>query len=108
VNAEKDSKKTGRGKVPARGVETETTRATGDDGDFALEGEDGGEVLQLDLFFGGHFGEELEWIDGRKAEEKGMRRYIGCGVGVTDDAEVRTPQPRRIMLFLRASRYQVP
>jgi hypothetical protein len=47
----------GRGNVPARSVETETTRAAGDYGDFALEGEDGGEVLQLDLFIGGHFGD---------------------------------------------------
>jgi hypothetical protein len=98
----------GRKNLPARSVETKTTRATGDDGDFALEGKDRGEALQLDLFFSGHFGEEfVGLIKVDKAGEK-KRRYTGCGVGVTDDAEVRTPQPRRIMRLLRAFRYQVP
>jgi hypothetical protein len=50
--------KRGRKNVPARSVETQTTRAAGDDGDFAFEGEDGGEALQLNLFFSRHFGEE--------------------------------------------------
>lgn len=40
---------------PACGVETEAARAAGYDGDFALEGEYGGEVLELNLFCGGHF-----------------------------------------------------
>lgn len=45
----------GEGGVPACGVETEAAGAAGDDGDFAFEGEDGGEVLELDLVGGGHF-----------------------------------------------------
>lgn len=56
------------GDGPACGVETEAARASGYDGDFALEGEDGGEVLELDLFCGSHFAlmYRVEWGVGKE------------------------------------------
>ena len=36
--------------LPTGGVQTQTARAPGDEGNFSLQGEDGGEVVQLDLF----------------------------------------------------------
>lgn len=42
--------------VPRSGVEAQASRPTGDDGDFAFEGEDVAEVVELDVDFGGHGG----------------------------------------------------
>lgn len=41
--------------IPTRSMQTQPSRSTRDDGNLALEGEDGAKVLELDLFFGGHF-----------------------------------------------------
>lgn len=54
--------------VRGGGAEAEAAGATGDDGNLALEGEERGEVVELDVCHGCRLGEQ-HWS---KAEERGL------------------------------------
>jgi hypothetical protein len=75
--------------LPACGMEAETTAATGDDGDLALEAEDGAEVLELDVDFGRHddgqwSAGKTRWLDDEELWTKGKTDRVEVSLGEVD------------------------
>jgi hypothetical protein len=78
------------GDLRRRGVQPQTPGAARDDGHLALEGEEGGEVLELGLGHSGQFGAEEGGKGSPVGRSVGFRQGRGgAGESVVFDGRVR-------------------